>query len=140
MLMVEASQFVDWQRIRMQENPDTIPPGALPRSLDIIVRNEAVEQTKAGDRCFVTGNVIVVPDVSQLMSSGAKTSSHSSIAGRALEGYDGGGIRGLKQLGTRDLGYKLTFLGNKIELPNEKVYFQLKKKEHARADHKSVLV
>ena len=69
-LLVEQSKFVDWQRIRMQENPETIPPGALPRSLDIIVRNEAVEQTKAGDRCFVTGSVIVVPDVAQLFTSG----------------------------------------------------------------------
>ena len=48
-------------------------------------------------------------------------SSQRTFAGRAREGYGGEGISGLKSLGTRDLGYKLTFLANKIEKPNDKV-------------------
>ena len=28
-LEVQRSQFVDWQRVRVQENPDEIPPGML---------------------------------------------------------------------------------------------------------------
>lgn len=42
--------FVDWQRLRVQENADEIPPGSMPRSLDVVVRGEAVEKAKAGDK------------------------------------------------------------------------------------------
>jgi DNA replication licensing factor MCM6 len=47
---VERCRFVDWQRVRVQENADEIPPGSLPRSLDIVVRNELCERAKAGDK------------------------------------------------------------------------------------------
>lgn len=33
----------------MQETSKEIPPGSLPRSLDIILRHEIVEQARAGD-------------------------------------------------------------------------------------------
>lgn len=39
----------------------------MPRSMDIIMRNECVEKAKAGDRIIITGTPIVVPDVAQLI-------------------------------------------------------------------------
>lgn len=45
--------FVDWQRLRVQENADEIPPGSMPRSLDVVLRGEAVEKAKAGDKVCV---------------------------------------------------------------------------------------
>lgn len=47
---VQRSVFVDWQRLRVQENADEIPPGSMPRSLDVVLRGEAVEKAKAGDK------------------------------------------------------------------------------------------
>lgn len=44
------STFVDWQRVRMQENSNEIPAGSLPRTLDIILRHEIVESARAGDK------------------------------------------------------------------------------------------
>lgn len=41
---------MDWQRLRVQENADEIPPGSMPRSLDVVLRGEAVEKAKAGDK------------------------------------------------------------------------------------------
>jgi DNA replication licensing factor MCM6 len=55
-LDVENSHFVDWQKIRVQENSDEIPSGSMPRSMDIILRHEEVEKAKAGDSCLFTGN------------------------------------------------------------------------------------
>lgn len=43
---------MDWQRLRVQENADEIPPGSMPRSLDVVLRGEAVEKAKAGDKVW----------------------------------------------------------------------------------------
>ena len=43
------------------EFSDEIPAGSLPRSLDVIVRDEMVEQVKAGDKIVATGCPCVVP-------------------------------------------------------------------------------
>ncbi|KAJ3101302.1 MCM DNA helicase complex subunit mcm6 [Phlyctochytrium bullatum] len=98
-LVIEQSKFSDWQKIRIQESASEVPSGALPRSLEVIVRNEMVDKVKAGDLIVVTGCPIVVPDVMQL-----------------IEGTMNDGVTGLKSLGVRDLTYKLTFLGSYIRL------------------------
>ena len=69
-LDLQQSKFVDWQRLRVQENSDEIPPGGMPRSLDVIVRHESVDQAKAGDKCVFNGTLIVIPDVSKLFGRG----------------------------------------------------------------------
>jgi DNA replication licensing factor MCM6 len=38
-LVREDSVFVDWQRVKVQECPDEVPAGSLPRTIDVIVRN-----------------------------------------------------------------------------------------------------
>lgn len=40
--MRDKSKFVDWQRVRVQENADEVPAGSLPRSMDVILRHETV--------------------------------------------------------------------------------------------------
>jgi DNA replicative helicase MCM subunit Mcm2 (Cdc46/Mcm family) len=42
---MKRSRFVDWQRLRVQENADEIPPGSMPRSLDVVLRHEVVSLT-----------------------------------------------------------------------------------------------
>jgi DNA replication licensing factor MCM6 len=37
------------QRVRMQEASKEIPAGSLPRSLNVILRHDIVEQARAGD-------------------------------------------------------------------------------------------
>ena len=43
----DLSKFVDWQRVRVQENASEMPPGCMPRTLDVILRGEMVERAKA---------------------------------------------------------------------------------------------
>ncbi|KAG8993110.1 MCM DNA helicase complex subunit mcm6 [Tulasnella sp. JGI-2019a] len=115
-LDVEASKFVDWQKVRIQENANEIPTGSMPRSLDIILRSEMVERAKAGDKCVFTGTFIVVPDVSQMASPGmgaevTRNGGNFGGGGRAADGGLGNqGVTGLKSLGVRDLQYKTAFL------------------------------
>lgn len=70
MLDVDKSIFVDFQKIRIQETQEELPRGSIPRSMEVILRAEAVEQAQAGDKCDITGTLIVVPDVSQLRTPG----------------------------------------------------------------------
>ncbi|KAJ1551383.1 MCM DNA helicase complex subunit mcm6, partial [Nowakowskiella sp. JEL0078] len=113
-LITNQSKFVDWQKIRVQENSGEVPSGAMPRSMDIIIRNEIVERAKAGDKILITGIPIVIPDVSVLI--GAKIQmQREATGGRGKEGFGGEGVGGLKSLGVRDLTYKVVILASNIQ-------------------------
>jgi len=102
------STFVDWQKLRVQENSDSIPPGSMPRSMKVILRNEIVEHAKPGDKCLFTGTVVVIPDISQFGRNSIL--SRRSDQPRMSERGGSGGISGLKGLGARDMSYSLAFL------------------------------
>ncbi|KAK4125440.1 MCM-domain-containing protein [Parathielavia appendiculata] len=106
-LDIRQSTFVDWQKVRVQENSSEIPTGSMPRTMDVILRGEMVDRAKAGEKCIFTGALIVVPDVSQLGLPGLKR-----VAVRDDRSADAGGsgVSGLKSLGVRDLTYRLAFL------------------------------
>ncbi|XP_030065987.1 DNA replication licensing factor MCM6 isoform X2 [Microcaecilia unicolor] len=108
MLDTNKSRFVDFQKVRIQETQAELPRGSIPRSLEVVVRAEAVESAQAGDKCDFTGTLIVVPDVSQLSTPGVRAETGSRVSG--AEGYETEGVRGLRALGVRDLAYKLVFL------------------------------
>ncbi|KFO88070.1 Zygotic DNA replication licensing factor mcm6-A, partial [Buceros rhinoceros silvestris] len=95
-------------QVRIQETQAELPRGSIPRSVEVILRAEAVESAQAGDKCDFTGSLIVVPDVSQLSTPGVRAETGSRVSGR--EGYETEGIRGLRALGVRELSYKLVFL------------------------------
>ena len=121
MLLRESCKFVDWQRLRVQENPDEVPPGCMPRSMDVVLRNENVEKARAGDRMVFTGSLIVIPDAAALMGnkkiggSAEQAQSRRSAAGRSGSASAAGeGIGGLKALGAGQLTYKLAFLSNSV--------------------------
>ncbi|KAH0898995.1 LOW QUALITY PROTEIN: hypothetical protein HID58_048563 [Brassica napus] len=115
-LLRQESKFADWQRVRMQETSKEIPAGSLPRSLDVILRHEIVEQARAGDTVIFTGAVIVLPDISAMASPGerAKCRRDSSQQKSSTAGHEG--FKGLKALGVRDLSYRLSFIANSVQI------------------------
>jgi DNA replication licensing factor MCM6 len=110
-LDIRHSTFVDWQKVRIQENSSEIPTGSMPRTLDVILRGEIVDRAKAGEKCVFTGALIVVPDVSQLGLPGLRPTAIRDDR-NVPRGADAGGsgVTGLKALGVRDLTYRLAFL------------------------------
>ena len=121
MLMTNMSIFADWQKLRVQEHSDEIPPGCMPRTIDVIVRGELVERAKAGDRCSITGTLVVIPDGSALASrnSGDVPRSVSSNQNQQNNGGGGGGgVRGLAALGVRELTYRTCFVASCV-LPTD---------------------
>ncbi|KAI1172542.1 MCM2/3/5 family-domain-containing protein [Nemania sp. FL0916] len=114
-LDIRQSTFVDWQKVRIQENSSEIPTGSMPRTMDVILRGEMVDRAKAGERCIFTGALIVVPDVSQLGLPGVRPTAVRDDRNATRNNDTGGsGVSGLKSLGVRDLTYRLAFLANMV--------------------------
>jgi len=110
-LDIRQSIFVDWQKVRIQENSSEIPTGSMPRTMDVILRGEIVDRAKAGEKCVFTGTLIVVPDVSQLGLPGVRPEATRDNRNAPRGGDAGGsGVTGLKALGVRDLTYRMAFL------------------------------
>jgi len=107
-LDVSRSKFCDWQKCRAQENSSDIPPGSMPRSIDVILRNETCERCKPGDNASFTGTLIVVPDVAQYYSKAPKMVRNTVPSG------PGDGVTGIKAIGVRELNYRLVFLANNV--------------------------
>lgn len=116
-LDTHKSNFIDFQKVRIQETQAELPRGSIPRSMEIVLRAEAVETAQAGDRCDFTGTLIVVPDVSQLSTPGVRAETSTRVAG-GPQGFDADGLRGLKALGVRELSYRLAFLACNVAPTN----------------------
>ncbi|XP_014502218.1 DNA replication licensing factor MCM6 isoform X1 [Vigna radiata var. radiata] len=115
-LLRQESKFADWQRVRMQETSKEIPAGSLPRSLDVILRHEIVEQARAGDTVIFTGTVVVIPDIMALASPGERSECRRDASQRKGTTAGNEGVSGLKALGVRDLSYRLAFIANSVQI------------------------
>jgi DNA replication licensing factor MCM6 len=113
-LLLDKSLFIDWQRLRIQENADEIPAGSMPRSLEVICRNEIVEIAKAGDKIVLTGTVIVLPDTSGVGGAG-ETAVSSKKSNNEVDG-----VQGLKKLGVKEMAYKLSFIASSIQITDQR--------------------
>lgn len=52
----EESTFIDSQKLKVQERPEDLPPGQLPRSLDVrLVGSEIVDKARPGDHVSIVG-------------------------------------------------------------------------------------
>ena len=107
-----AARFVDWQKIKIQENSNEIPPGSMPRTMDLILRGDCVETVKPGDKCLFVGHLTVLPEVGKLMG----TQERNEVQRQLKRSEDGNGrddaapAVGMKSLGTREMIYKLAFM------------------------------
>ncbi|AKG39152.1 Minichromosome maintenance protein MCM [Infirmifilum uzonense] len=61
-LVIEKSKFVDIQKFVLQEKPEELPPGQLPRSIDVVVREDLADIVRPGDRATVIGFMRVEED------------------------------------------------------------------------------
>jgi replicative DNA helicase Mcm len=60
-LVVEKSEFIDWQKIVVQEKPEEVPGGQIPRSIEAILTADIVDSVRPGDRVILTGVLRVQP-------------------------------------------------------------------------------
>lgn len=124
-LLNNESIFLDWQKIRVQEASNEIPPGSMPRSIDVILRGDIVDQAKPGDRSIFTGTLVVVPDIVQMMKPGEKQQSNNMNNAR-MQRNDAkpmDGVAGLGQTGVKDLSYKMVFIASNVSTTDSRFGF-----------------
>lgn len=54
-LLTEESTYTDLQTVTVQEKPETLPPGQIPRSVPARLVGDLVDTIRAGDRAIVSG-------------------------------------------------------------------------------------
>ncbi|MCS7140404.1 MAG: minichromosome maintenance protein MCM [Candidatus Nezhaarchaeota archaeon] len=53
----ENSSYIDAQIFIVQEKPEELPPGQLPRSIEVLVTEDLVDSARPGDRILISGIV-----------------------------------------------------------------------------------
>ncbi len=61
-MISEESEYVDFQLVGIQEKPEDLPPGQIPRVIDVGLRGDIVDLARPGDRVIVTGILRTMPD------------------------------------------------------------------------------
>jgi replicative DNA helicase Mcm len=74
-LISEESTFVDFQTIYLQEKPEELPPGQIPRSIEIMLTGDLVDISRAGDRISLVG---ILGTKQEYTSRGFKLSTFST--------------------------------------------------------------
>ncbi len=100
--------------MRCQENADEVPAGSLPRSVDVILRHEAVESARAGDKCVFTGSLLVVPETAPASMAGERVEKHAAGGGGARGAAMSEGVGGLKAMGVKELHYRMVFVAHSV--------------------------
>ncbi len=54
-LVKEKSKYVDWQKITLQERPEDVPGGQMPRSIEVHLTDDLVDAARPGDRVTIVG-------------------------------------------------------------------------------------
>ncbi|MFX0101451.1 MAG: LAGLIDADG family homing endonuclease, partial [Candidatus Hodarchaeota archaeon] len=60
-LIGKNSEFIDWQQIRVQEMPEELSSGNVPRFLDCLLLHDIVDSCRPGDRVTLVGVIKVIP-------------------------------------------------------------------------------
>ncbi len=63
--ITQESTFIDWQKIRVQEKPEELPAGQLPRSLDAYLKEDMVDSVRPGNRITAVGILYSSQDMGQ---------------------------------------------------------------------------
>ncbi|MCH7966726.1 MAG: minichromosome maintenance protein MCM, partial [Thaumarchaeota archaeon] len=92
-LKPEASTFIDFQLLRLQELPEDLPPGQLPHYIDITIRQDLVDSARPGDRIILTGIVRVEQESVAGVQRGHSGLYRLRIEGNNIEFLGGRGAK-----------------------------------------------
>ncbi|MDH3824116.1 MAG: ATPase, partial [Nitrosopumilus sp.] len=92
-LKPEASKFIDFQILRLQELPEDLPPGQLPHYIDVTIRQDLVDNARPGDRIILTGIVRIEQESVAGVQRGHSGLYRLRIEGNNIEFLGGRGAK-----------------------------------------------
>jgi replicative DNA helicase Mcm len=92
-LKPEASKFIDFQILRLQELPEDLPPGQLPHYIDVTIRQDLVDNERPGDRIILTGIVRIEQESVSGIQRGHSGLYRLRIEGNNIEFLGGRGSK-----------------------------------------------
>ena len=97
-LKPEASKFIDFQIIRLQELPEDLPPGQLPHYIDVTIRQDLVDNARPGDRIILTGVVRIEQESVAGVPRGQSGLYRLRIEGNNIEFLGGRGTKSSRKI------------------------------------------
>ncbi|HUT07095.1 MAG TPA: minichromosome maintenance protein MCM [Nitrosopumilaceae archaeon] len=97
-LKPEASKFIDFQIIRLQELPEDLPPGQLPHYIDVTIRQDLVDNARPGDRIILTGIVRIEQESVAGVPRGQSGLYRLRIEGNNIEFLGGRGTKSSRKI------------------------------------------
>ncbi len=97
-LKPEASKFIDFQIIRLQELPEDLPPGQLPHYIDVTIRQDLVDNARPGDRIILTGIVRIEQESVAGVQRGHSGLYRLRIEGNNIEFLGGRGTKSSRKI------------------------------------------
>ena len=97
-LKPEASKFIDFQIIRLQELPEDLPPGQLPHYIDVTIRQDLVDNARPGDRIILTGVVRIEQESVSGVPRGQSGLYRLRIEGNNIEFLGGRGNKSSRKI------------------------------------------
>ena len=99
----EASKFIDFQILRLQELPEDLPPGQLPHYVDVTIRQDLVDNARPGDRIILTGVVRVEQESIAGVQRGHSGLYRLRIEGNNIEFLSGRGSKTDRKIGREEI-------------------------------------
>lgn len=117
-LKEELSIYADWQKIRIQELIKNCESGYIPRSIDVILRNECVDIAQPGETVIVTGVLIVISFSYSNRQFGEKYKliKYSNLKKNNIDDN----LTKISYSKKQDLNFQFAFLTNNIQIISEK--------------------
>ena len=97
-LKPEASKFIDFQILRLQELPEDLPPGQLPHYIDVTIRQDLVDNARPGDRIILTGIVRIEQESVAGIQRGHSGLYRLRIEGNNIEFLGGRGNKSSRKI------------------------------------------
>ena len=89
----------------------------MPRSVDVIIRDDNTEKGQPGDICQFVGYLCVLPEIASMLKPGEKMTMNSRTIEARGNLTEMDGVTGIK--GIKELSYKLIFIGTNILIEND---------------------
>ena len=99
----EASKFIDFQILRLQELPEDLPPGQLPHYIDVTTKQDLVDNARPGDRIILTGIVRIEQESITGVQRGRSGLYRLRIEGNNIEFLGGQGTKMYRKIAKEEV-------------------------------------